>query len=194
MRGLRLVLMRQREQRANERKKNGIWEERKDGGNREVWGGSGWLNEEGWEDQGVRKDNKRRVFLLRLQMEENWKCQMGGRVDLKRATCESQGVGNCDGGGGWKRKRNGEKPGSDRMNNTEEENSHRDPERGPQTFRTVARPNWQKPIPISATPHIRPPPPSPPFPLSPPHFLPPPPPILPPSTQPHLPPPCKTIN
>lgn len=50
-----------------------------------------------------------------------------------------------------KRKRSGEKPGSDRRNNGEEENSHRVPERGPQTFRTVAGPNWQKPIPIRAT-------------------------------------------
>lgn len=30
-----------------------------------IWGG-GWLNEEGRGNQGVRKDNKRRVFLFRL--------------------------------------------------------------------------------------------------------------------------------
>lgn len=50
---------------ANERKKNGTREERKDG-EMERYGGSGWLNEEGRGNQGVRKCNKRRVFLLHL--------------------------------------------------------------------------------------------------------------------------------
>lgn len=64
MRGLWLVPMRQREEQTRERKMA-------DGkiakmGETERYRGGGWLNEEGRGNQGVRKDNKRRVFLPRL--------------------------------------------------------------------------------------------------------------------------------